>query len=263
VRPKLGKLAAVVFLTALAALAANFKLYLKDGSYHVVREYKVDQERVRFYSVERSEWEEIPLDLADLKRTEAELKQHQAALQKETKALTVEDEADRRQREKLARVPQEPGVYLIGGAALTPIKQAESKAVTDQGRRVLKILSPVPLVTGRVTVELDGERSANIVPSAEPEFYFRLALNERFAILKLGSKKGSRVVQTWHIAPVTNELLEEDQPVANFNRQLDADLYRIWPKEPLKPGEYAVVEYTAGQRNIQVWDFAYRPSVKP
>jgi len=262
VRPKLGKLAVVIFLTALAALAANFKLYLKDGSYHVVREYTADKERVRFYSVERSEWEEIPLELADLKRTETELKQHQAALQEETKALTAEDEADRRQREELARVPQEPGVYLIGDT-LKPIKQAESKAVTNQGRRILKLLAPVPVVTGKVTVELDGERSSNIVTSAEPEFYFRISLPERFAILKLGSKKSSRVVQTWHIAPVTDELLEEDQPVPIFHRELDTNLYRIWPKEPLKPGEYAVVEYTAGQRNIQVWDFAYRPSGKP
>ena len=51
---------------ALTAWAANLKLYLKDGSYHIVREYQVQPDRVRYYSVERSEWEEIPLDLVDL-----------------------------------------------------------------------------------------------------------------------------------------------------------------------------------------------------
>ncbi len=46
-----------------AAWAANVKLFLKDGSYHVVREYEVqtDTDRVHFYSIERSQWEDIPL----------------------------------------------------------------------------------------------------------------------------------------------------------------------------------------------------------
>ncbi len=41
-----GKLLAILCLMALAALAANLKLYLKDGTYHVVREYKVASDRV-------------------------------------------------------------------------------------------------------------------------------------------------------------------------------------------------------------------------
>ena len=74
----LGRLSIVLFL-AFAAWAANIKLYLKDGGYHLVREYQVQPDRVRFYSVERSEWEEIPLDLVDLKRTEAEAAARNAA----------------------------------------------------------------------------------------------------------------------------------------------------------------------------------------
>ena len=34
-------------------------------------------------------------------------------------------------------------------------------------------------------------------------------------------------------------------------------LYRIWPEKPLEPGEYAVMEYTDGKLNMQVWDVAY------
>ena len=60
-------------LLLFTAWAANLKLYLKDGSYHVVREYQVQSDRVHFYSVERSQWEDIPLDLVDLRRTEAEV----------------------------------------------------------------------------------------------------------------------------------------------------------------------------------------------
>jgi hypothetical protein len=35
-------------------------------------------------------------------------------------------------------------------------------------------------------------------------------------------------------------------------------LYKIWPKQPLPPGEYAVVEFAEGKLNIQVWDFAIK-----
>ena len=44
--------------------AATVRLYMKDGSYHSVREYETKGDRVRYYSTERSEWEEIPLDLS-------------------------------------------------------------------------------------------------------------------------------------------------------------------------------------------------------
>ncbi len=78
---------ACLLLLGVAAVAANVRLYLKEGGYHVVREYQVQSDRVRFYSVERSDWEEIPLELVDLKRTEAELKERQAALAEETRIL--------------------------------------------------------------------------------------------------------------------------------------------------------------------------------
>jgi hypothetical protein len=258
-----GRLLAILCLLCLSALAASFKLYLKDGNYHVVREYQIQGDRVRFYSVERSEWEEVPLELVDLRRTETEIKERQAALAEETKVLTAEEEAEREQREELAQVPQNPGVYLVDGKQLKPVKQAESKAVTNKGRSLLKVLTPIPIVAGQTTVELDGERSANVVTDAQPEFYFRLAYNERFAIFKLTKKKNARVVQKWNVVPVSNEVLEEQEEVPVFTRLLDEDLHRIWPREPLKPGEYAVVEYTAGARNIQIWDFAYRPAGKP
>jgi hypothetical protein len=258
-----GKLLVTLCLLCLSAFAASLKLYLKDGNYHVVREYQVQGDRVRYYSVERSDWEEIPLELVDLKRTEAEVKERQAALAEEVKVLTADDQAERQQREEMQRVPRDPGVYLVDGKELKPIKQAESKAVTNKGRSVLKILTPIPVVAGQATVELDGERSANLVADPEPEFYFRLAYNERFGIFKLAPKKNARVVQKWSIIPVSDETVEDQEEVPILRQQIEEDLYKIWPKEPLKPGEYAVVEYTAGRRNIQVWDFACRPAGKP
>ena len=41
------------------------KLILKDGTFQLAREYTVEGDRVRYWSVERSQWEEIPAALID------------------------------------------------------------------------------------------------------------------------------------------------------------------------------------------------------
>ena len=68
--------------------------------------------------------------------------------------------------------------------------------------------------------------------------------------------KNVRIVQTLNIVPVSKEIVEETDVVETFKQQLAEGLYKIWPTKPLEPGEYAVVEYTEGKANIQVWDFS-------
>ena len=59
--------AVLLMLLAVALLLGDtFKLYLKDGSYHAVREYQVQGDRIRYFSTERGEWEEIPTELVDM-----------------------------------------------------------------------------------------------------------------------------------------------------------------------------------------------------
>jgi hypothetical protein len=116
------------------------------------------------------------------------------------------------------------------------------------------------VVAGKTTVEVEGEHSANLMTSDRPEFYMRLDREENFGIVKMMPKKGVRVVQEWEIVQVSKEVIEKQQDIPVFRKQVDDDLYRIWPQQPLEPGEYAVIEYTAGERNIQTWDFACRPA---
>jgi hypothetical protein len=250
-------------LLVVTASAANVRLYLTDGNYHLVREYKVLEDRVRFYSVERSEWEEIPLKLVDLKRTETEIRERQAALEEETKVLTAEDKAEREIREEAAKVPLETGAYLVVDDEIKPLEQAESEVVTKKRRSILKVLSPVPIVSGKATVEIEGKHSATLITTDRPEFYIRLATEERFGILRLKPKKDARMVEKWTIEPVTKQIYEEREEVPTFRLQMGEALYHVWPMERLEPGEYAVVEYTEGKGNIQVWDFSYRPSGNP
>src|SRR5579863_165182 len=50
---------------------AQIKLYLKDGSYQLVKSYQIEGDRVRYYSLDRSQWEEVPLSLVDFTATQA------------------------------------------------------------------------------------------------------------------------------------------------------------------------------------------------
>jgi hypothetical protein len=247
-----------VFLIFAAALfGATVKLYLKDGDYQLVREYQVQSDRVRYYSVERGEWEEIPLELVDLNRTKKEAAARQEAIEADVKAQEEEDAALRAERKEIASIPMEAGVYLIlGEGKLQALKQAESKIVNDKKRTVLKVLSPVPIVPGKSTVELDGASAAFHAPSNRPEFYFRLSTEERFGIIQLAAKKNVRVAENVTRMPVGDEVFEEQKQVPTFKKQIGDLLFKIWPEKPLEPGEYALVQYTEGKVNMQVWDFS-------
>lgn len=246
-----------LFVLAFSAFAGNVKLYLKDGGYQLVREYQLQTDRVRYYSVERSQWEEMPLDLVDLKRTESEVAERKTELAVEAKVISEEDQAERGVREEIAKIPQDPGAYYLEDNAARPIKVGEAKVHNNKGRNVLKVLSPIPMVSGKATLELDGEHSSTILTDPEHELFIQLSNEERFGIIKLTPDRGVRIVEKLTIVPVTKEIIEEPIEVAIFRKQLTQDgLYKIWPAKPFAPGEYAVVEYTPGKVNMQVWDFA-------
>lgn len=247
---------AFLLLTALALPAATIRLYLKDGNYHSVREYEKKADRVRYFSTERGDWEEIPLELVDLKKTEGEIALRAEERKEDAQLQDAEEKAERTQRREIERIPWEPGVFWVKGEEVTTLKQAESTVVNNKRRSILKAISPIPVVTGKATVEVEGVKSAFSVAPGQPEFYIRLTAEERFAIIRLTPTKTSRVVQKWTIVPVTKEIAEETDVIETFKQQLAENLYKIWPTKPLTPGEYAVVEYTEGKGNIQVWDFS-------
>jgi hypothetical protein len=250
------KLLVALGILACVAWAANLKLYMKDGSYHIVREYQMQSDRVHFYSVERSGWEDVPLDLVDLKRTETEAAERQAALEQDAKVMAEEEKAERDLEKEKRRIPQDPGAYWLLGNEVQVLKVAESTIHTDKGRAVLKKLSPIPIVSGKATLEIQGAHSLNVFTNPEQEFYLQLSEPERFGIARLTTKGAVRIVEKVTTVPVVNEIVEEPVMVDILKKELDSGLYKIWPKEKLEPGEYAVVEYTENKLNIQVWDFA-------
>ena len=245
-----------LLISAAVPLAADIKLYLKEGGYHVVREYEVKPDRVRFYSTERADWEEMPLELIDLKKTQAEVKRREASAAEQKKADVLERSAERAQQREARAIPDEPGVYWIDKTNVIALKQAEVKVVTDKRRSVLKILTPVPMVAGKATLEIEGRTSERPIARELPELYFRIEQGERFGVVRLAwGKENSRIVERWSIIPISKELVEERDEVDMFRYQVGENLYKVWPQKSMLPGEYAFIQYTEGKGNVEVWDF--------
>ena len=252
--------AVLLFVLSAALASAAVRLYMQDGSYHMVREYSTVSDRVKYYSTERSEWEEVPLALVDLKKTESERTAKEEERKADAAVIDAEEKAEREQQREIERIPMNPGVYMVKGEEVTTVKQGEVKIVSNKRRSILKAMSPIPVVSGKATVEMDGVAAPVKFTEARPEFFFRLGEPERMALVRMKPGKNVRIVQTWNIIPVTKEIVEETDIVETFKQQITEGLYKIWPTKPLTPGEYAIVEYTEGKQNIQVWDFAIAPA---
>ena len=240
----------------LPLMAANMKLYTTDGEYQVVREYHVDGDRVRFYSVDRSDWEEVPASIVDLKRTSAESAAKQEVLDRQSKAFDEEAAAARAEREELAKIPADSGVYRIEAGQLRTFKVADTTVRTAKGRTALQVLVPIPIIAGKATVEIPGEHSTNIVHEDRPEFFFQLDNQESFGIIKLTPQKGVRIAENVEIMPISKEMAEERQLIPIFTKQLPGDnFYKVWPQEPLTAGEYGLIEYVDTKVDLRIWDF--------
>ncbi|MDA1314415.1 MAG: hypothetical protein O2968_13835 [Acidobacteria bacterium] len=244
---------ALVLLTPLNG--ARIKLYLQGGGDLLVSEYAVDGDRVRYYSVERSAWEEIPADLVDLKRTQREYERKEADLSVRREQEQVLREAESRARVELHQVPLEDGVYYVAGDAIVPVQQAELIIDNSKTATILRVLSPLPTAE-ETTLKVDGPRSAFVVKPGQPMFYMRLEKMSRIDFFRLKPKKKSREVQVIQRVPKTKEIFETQETVEIFRQQLAPAVYKLWSVEPLPPGEYAVIEYTPGEENIRVWDFS-------
>ncbi len=256
----------MVLLGAMMLAGETLKLYLKDGSYHAVREYQVQGDRIRYYSTERGDWEEIPVELVDLAKTERE---HKAAADNMSSTARQEDEEEKAERaltREIASIPMEAGAYYKADDKMQQVPSADYEVITDKKRRALQMISPVPLIPGRASVVVKGDHAKFTVGENRPSFYLRLAKEERFGIVSLTPKKNMRIVENISIIPVAKQAMQERKQMDTFEQELATGLYRVWPEKPLTPGEFALVEFSDNPdlEDVQllVWDFAYRPGAK-
>ncbi len=255
-------------LFAVLVFGDTFKLFLKDGDFHMVREYQVQGDRVRYYSTERGDWEEIPKNLVDLEKTESQRKQKLDTVTKEARAQDEEEKAERAQRREIESIPIDAGAYIKENNEIKALKSADYQILTDRKRKALQVISPIPLVPGKATVVIKGERSSFGIKESRPEFFLRLAKEEKFGIIKLtpNSKKNMRIVENVSIVPVSRESLETRKQMETFETQLMGNLYKVWPEKALEPGEYALMEFSDDENaekqdiTLLIWDFAIEPS---
>jgi hypothetical protein len=161
------------------AQQAARRLILKDGSYQAITKYEVKGERVRYYSAEREEWEEMPSSLVDWPATE-KYEKDRAATPSIPEAALIDKETD---AERAADVPQvAPGLHLpeLSGMFLLDNFKGQPQLVeVPQGEGVIdhnnktNILRGV-VASGKETIELDGEHAAVCSHVSVPSVYIKM-----------------------------------------------------------------------------------------
>ena len=136
----------------------------------------------------------------------------------------------------------------------------------DRSRQIVGSLAPV--VRLRSFVELPGTASGVSFSGSSPVIYVQLSKVSPadIALVRVKQKGEKRVVGEVLSSPITRSQ-EEQQEVVEVSREQVSPvqgetpaIIRLTHEKPLKPGEYAVVEYVEkGKLNLFVWDFGYHP----
>jgi hypothetical protein len=241
------------------------KLVLTDGTFQLVREYSVQDDRVRYWSVERSDWEEIPTKLVDWDATH-KAEAEQAAQDAELKArIHASEVAERTKDINVDRsleikpglfLPDGVGFYAIDNKLVLEMKQSQADSHIAKGREVGRILSGVPMIPRKQTLQIPGARAAMRISTAEPEFFMRPAdeREPRFRLLRAQVTDGHRVLENISIH-VSGEQVHQTTDIEFQTWTPARGVFRYTVSQRLEPGEYAFVEMTKDGINGYVWDF--------
>jgi hypothetical protein len=268
--------------TAASGAERGKKLVLKDGTFQLAREYKRNGERVRYFSAERGDWEELPAAMIDWEATG----KAEAAAAKEAEALlqTVHHQEEEQKTDIPmdvdASLPVAPGIYLpagegmfvVEGKSVTPLEQVGAAIRTDKKQFLKQVLSPVPIVPNKRNVEIAGVKAVRRINSERPEFYLREAppdpdqvsgvrkssrpgeTGPEIELVRLKVRGGKREVES--IRSLFGEQISEDRNSVAMQRwDVAKDVYRFTLGERLPSGEYAFVEILPDGVNLYVWDF--------
>lgn len=258
---------------------ASKRLILKDGSYQPASRWEVKGDRVRYFSTERNDWEEVPASLVDWKATDDYAKQFESERAIELKRTEDEEAADA--KAELAATPSvAPGIHLpnAGGVflleayrgepQLAELPQTGGELNSQNGRNVLRGVFN-PSATAKHSIELKGEhariQSHNLQPAiflaVDPDPKSQTLLPaERFRIVRLEQKKDSRLVMNLKVG-LTGKVSQQEAVVATKVEKLADNWVKLEPVAPVPPGEYAVVEMLSPKEmNLYVWDFGVNPS---
>ena len=249
-----------------ARLPRGKKLILKDGSVQLVREYQVMDDRVRFYSTERSQWEEMPAALVDwdaTKQSEADQKKGDVALlssvhkQEQARRIMPLDVDASLEAAPGVFIPPGEGLFVYDGKSVLRLTQAQAENKLDKAKVIEQVLVPVPVVPSRRNLTIARPHAEVRVHNEQPEFYMRTADGREPNMILIHTKvRGdSRLIENvdTYLQVITkmkrSEVTAERWQIAN-------NVYRFTLSQSLEPGEYVFTEIVKGEgTNLYVWDF--------
>ncbi|MFN2975120.1 hypothetical protein [Terriglobus aquaticus] len=161
------------------------RLYLKDGTYQVVLNYRVVGKNVVYRSAERAgEQEEIPVNLVDLDATKRW--EEQQANGGQVPATQIDPELAREEADRAARTPLvAPNLHLPdddsvlaldtfhGQPQLAVLQQTSGELNRQTAHNVVRA-AVNPFSTAHQLVEIPGERAAVQLHVPDPVLYVRL-----------------------------------------------------------------------------------------
>jgi hypothetical protein len=165
------------------AQAPNQRLVLKDGTYQVVTKYQKVGDRVRYFSAERGQWEELPANLVDWVATEAWAKDHKPGAEPVSPAVPEAAAIDKEEQHARARtpdvspglrLPDQDGVWALDTFHDQPelVALAQNSASVDRqtGHNVLRAtLNPLGGI--QQNVQIPGAESKVKLHINDPAFY--------------------------------------------------------------------------------------------
>src|SRR5579871_832702 len=258
------------------------KLVLKDGTFQLVRSYEKNGDRVRYFSLERGAWEEIPAAMVDWDATAKAEKAMAAAddalaskIHRQEEAQNIQTTLDVDASLQVGGgvfLPPGEGMFAVEGKSVIPIPQVGSAVKTDRKNQLKRVLSPLPIIPAKQNIELAGKRATLRINSANPEFYLREMLTddeqesglERTSrqgtegpdveLLKATVKGNKRIIESVR-SMMGEEVARENKTISIQQWEVAKRVYRYTLSEPLPPGEYALAEILPGGLNLFVWDF--------
>jgi hypothetical protein len=255
-------------------LPRGHKLILKDGSFQLVREYKIEGDRVRYYSLERSQWEEMPASLVDwqaTKKVEAEGSQQDQALlakvhaQEQARlAMPLDIDASLEAAPGVFLPPGE-GMFVFDNKAILRLPPAEPTYKTDKKREIEKVLSPVPLVSARQFVLISGAHAKLRIKNDQPEFYMRTKQDSEPDLELVTAKVQETTREIGSVKELFKQQTTTMHTLLMQRWEIAKGVYRFTLGQTLRPGEYALVEVIEPkteleQLNMYIWDFGVDPA---
>jgi len=263
------------------------RLVMKDGTYQATTQWEIKGERVRYYSSERYDWEEIPKDMVDWAATDKYNQDREGSRDETIKEIAKEDEADERESPLVVpglRLPNTGGVFLLDQIKSQPqlveLIQNGSELNKHTGRNILRsAINPLALSSTQ-TLELKGEHARVQSHVPQPAIYLNIDTSDgsqpaftqktsdkdqqpnRYGIVRVETKKDLRIVGKMNVA-MYGKVSQKESWIPVTTAPL-GDWVKLTPAEPLPPGEYAVVELLEKKQiNLFVWDFGVNPTAPP